>query len=114
MPDIKDMKTATVVARNIMRARNEYKASPDFLPDGIIRMDNRVNENLEVGLAAAEEAVSADLDEEGSQALLDFHALRREILAFYKTEMSIPQFLRDSDINVDLEDAPVDSQALDG
>ena len=43
MPDIENLKNATTVARNLMRARNEYKASPDFLPDAIIRMDNIVS-----------------------------------------------------------------------
>ena len=105
MPDIENLKNATVVARNLMRARNEYKASPDFLPDAIIRMDNIVQEKLEAGFLAADAAVSADIDEDGSQALLEFHALRREILQLYKTEMSIPQFLRDSDIDVDLSDS---------
>ena len=97
MGNIEDLKNLTTVARNLARARNEYKASPDFLPDAIIRMDNIVEEKLNTGLLEANKAVSGEMDVATSTAILEFYALRREILGLYSTEMSIPQFPEDKE-----------------
>ena len=51
-------------------------------------MDNIINEKIEAGFLAADAAVSDDVDADASDAILQFHALRREILQIFKTEMS--------------------------
>ena len=40
MPDIEDLKNMTIVARNLIRARNEYKESPEWVLEVRNRMDN--------------------------------------------------------------------------
>ena len=103
MPDIEDLKNMTIVARNLIRARNEYKESPEWVAEVRNRMDNIINEKLESGLLAADAAVSEEMDADTSDAILQFHSLRREIMNFYKAEMASPEFPKNGVISEDIE-----------
>ena len=103
MPDIEDLKNMTIVARNLIRARNEYKESPEWVLEVRNRMDNIINEKLESGLLAADAAVSEEMDADTSDAILQFHSLRREIMNFYKAEMASPEFPKNGVISEDIE-----------
>ena len=103
MPDIEDLKNMTIVARNLIRARNEYKESPEWVLEVRNRMDNIINEKLESGLLAADAAVSEEMDADTSDAILQFHSLRREIMNFYKAELAVPEFPKNGTVD-EIED----------
>ena len=91
MADIEDLKNMTTVARNLIQARAQYIAAPDWIPEVRDRMDNIIKEKLESGFLAADVAVSGYMDAAASLAILEFHALRRELMNFYAAEAAIAE-----------------------